>query len=379
MKILWHSNAPWSNTGYGTQTRHFTPRIRNLGHDVAISAYWGLGAAVFTWEGLTVFPGDEAWGNRLLPALARHYEADLVITLMDVWVLTSKALSELPLACWVPVDHEPCPPRVVDFFKRTGAKPIAMSRFGERMLRDAGLSPLYAPHGVETSVYRPRPEKRTQTRARMHVPDDAFVVGMVAANKGNNPPRKAFPQVFRAFANLREKHQDAYLYLHCDPAGQQGLNLPELAELVGIPDEAIRFTTPLQLELGINDHDMVDLFSAFDVLANPSYGEGFGIPIVEAQSCGVPVVVTDCTAMSELVGDGWAVKGEPWFDPQQKAFFTAPSVGELTSAFEEAYEDRGKGPSEAAREFALDYDVDRVLKKYWQPALAALGAPSLRR
>jgi glycosyltransferase involved in cell wall biosynthesis len=379
-KLLWHSTAPWSGTGYGQQTRLFAPRIRDLGHDVAISAYWGLDGAAIGWEGMKVLPGDEQWGNRSLPLYAAVHEAELVITLMDVWVLANKKLADLPLACWVPVDHQPAPPRVINFFEKTGARPIAMSRFGERMLSDAGLEPLYVPHGVDTNVMRPRPEHRGSTREQLDIPRDAFVVGMVAANQGNAPPRKAFPQVFQAFATLRERHPDAYMFLHTEPTGagaKQGVSLPLLAQACGLPEESIRFTDALQYELGMQPDAMSRLYSAFDVLANPSYGEGFGVPIIEAQACGCRVVVTDCTSMSELCGDGcdgWAVGGERWFNAPQGAFWTCPSVTQLEAAFEEAYQQRDRGPSTAARAFALDYDADRVLQEHWIPALEALGA-----
>jgi glycosyltransferase involved in cell wall biosynthesis len=212
------------------------------------------------------------------------------------------------------------------------------------------------------------------------LPEDAFIVGMVAANKGVSPPRKAFPQVLQAFAKLREKHEDAYLYLHSDITSPQGMAIGRLAEQLGIPDEAVKSTTPLQLELGVPDAQMAELYSAFDVLANPSYGEGFGVPIIEAQSCGTRAIVTDCTAMRELCGPGsWLVPGEPWYDAQQNAFLTCPSVDGILEAMREAYASRGDGPDLEARRFALDYDADVVTKRYWRPALVELGdlAPRL--
>jgi glycosyltransferase involved in cell wall biosynthesis len=124
---------------------------------------------------------------------------------------------------------------------------------------------------------------------------------------------------------------------------------------------------------------MARLYSAFDVLLNPSYGEGFGIPIVEAQACGTPVIVSDWTSMPELVGAGWKVDGEPWYDPDEdrgEAFLLAPSVSEILDALENAYEARGdKDVRGAAREFAVGYDADLVTDKYWKPALETLSGP----
>lgn len=334
--------------------------------------------APIDWDGMKVYPSDDRWGNRLLPAYALdHGQGDrddcLVVTLMDVWVLTSAALAELRLASWVPVDHDPAPPRVLDFFERTGARPVAMSRFGEGKLRDRGLDPLYVPHGVDTKVLRPR---RTggQVRELMGIPRDAFVVGMVAANKGLNPPRKAFPQVFQAFAQLRREHDDAYLYLHTELSGaHDGMNLGALAAACGIPTDRIKTTPPWRYEMGVGPEDLSHLYSAMDVLANPSYGEGFGVPIVEALACGVPVIVTDCSAMTELCGAGWLVDGDRWYDATQGAFFKCPAVGDVLDAMRQAYDKRGDETlRERARAFALGYDADVVTETYWKPALKAL-------
>lgn len=382
MKILWHSNAPWVPSGYGQQTAEFTPRIRDLGHDVAISAFWGLAGSRLVWNGMTVYPSaGPGWGDLELPIYAPHHGGDdcLVITLMDVWVLNSSALAKLRMASWVPVDHDPAPPRVIDFFARTGATPIAMSRFGQDMLSRAGLKPLYVPHGIDTQTFRaPDPDERAAMRKDMAeflgVPEDAFLVGMVAANQGCTPPRKAFPQVFQAFARLRRERPDSYLYLHTELTGlNNGVNLGALAAAAGVPPEAIKFTPPAKWVLGSRPGEVAALMGAFDVLINPSYGEGFGIPIVEAQACGTPVIVTDFSAMRELCGSGWRVGGEEWYDATQGSFYRCPSVDELHIALTEAYERRGDTElREKARAFAEQYDAARVTSEFWLPTLEEL-------
>ena len=46
---------------------------------------------MFQWEGMPVYPSDEAWGARMLTEYAKHFKADLVLALMDVWVLTGRS------------------------------------------------------------------------------------------------------------------------------------------------------------------------------------------------------------------------------------------------------------------------------------------------
>jgi glycosyltransferase involved in cell wall biosynthesis len=297
----------------------------------------------------------------------------LLLTLMDVWALTSDKLTPLRIASWVPVDHDPLPPRVLEFFARTGATPIAMSKFGQRALQDRGLDALYVPHGVDTNQMRPL--NRTEVREAAGIPDDSFVIGMVANNKGQAPPRKAFPQVFQAFAEFHRQHPDTFLYLHSEMFGvDSGLNLIALAEICGVPQDAMIATDQLSMHLGIPADDMAAIYNGMDVLACPSYGEGFGIPIVEAQSCGVPVIVTNWTAMPELVGAGWLVEGDTWYDPPHGSFYKNPSIYDILEAFRAAYE-TANTMGAAAREFALGYDVDRVMNELWVPVLEEIEKP----
>jgi len=48
---------------------------------------------------------------------------------------------------------------------------------------------------------------------------------------------------------------------------------------------------------------MANLYNAFDIFCLPTMAEGFGLPVLEAQACGVPALVTDCSACSELVAN----------------------------------------------------------------------------
>ncbi len=374
MKILLHSNAPWATTGYGQQTSIFAPLFRDAGHDVAISAFYGCQGAMLTWNGIKVYPGGyHPYGNDIiLRHAAHHFGGDLrdglILTLVDVWVLNAAEHTRANVANWVPVDHEPAPPKVIEYLEVSGSTPIAMSLHGERMLRQAGLDPLYVPHGIDTDVYYPRGKQ--EARASLKWPQDAFIVGMVAANKGY-PGRKGFSQAIEAFAKFHLVHPDALLYLHTEPHGViQGVNLPALLTAAQVPLERVIFADPYQNTLGYPPEHLAHVYSGMDVLLNPAYGEGFGIPVVEAQACGTPVIVTDWTAMSELCGTGWKVGGERWWT-DQGSFWKVPAVDEIVWALGEAAESNGTLGAEAVA-FASRYSARRVMDVYWQPTLAEL-------
>jgi glycosyltransferase involved in cell wall biosynthesis len=113
---------------------------------------------------------------------------------------------------------------------------------------------------------------------------------------------------------------------------------------------------------------LAGIYSSFDVLLATSYGEGFGVPTVEAQAVGVPVIVSNFTASPELVGDGWVISGQPLYDPAQHSFWTIPSVPEIAEALEQAYT-RGKVKSKKAVEFAQGFDHEKVWQENWLPML----------
>jgi glycosyltransferase involved in cell wall biosynthesis len=115
-----------------------------------------------------------------------------------------------------------------------------------------------------------------------------------------------------------------------------------------------------------------------DVMLATSYGEGFGIPTIEAQACGTPVIVSEFAASTELLGDGWLVDGQPLWDAPQSAWFHMPSVPRIVESLEAAYE-RGRGRSQKAQDFAKAYQADAVFETHWKPTMKVLESKALER
>jgi len=382
VKILMHSNAPWAASGYGQQVAMFAPRLART-HEVAISAFHGLAGAPFDFGPLRVYPGSGGWGNDIVrPHAERHFgslRGGLVLTVVDVFVLDRAAFAGLNAACWVPVDHDPAPPAVLDFFRDTGAVPIAMTRFGADRLRE--LNPLYVPHGVAGDVYRPQPQ--APQRAAAGLPRDAFVVGVVAVNKGALS-RKSLPELIEAFAIFRARHDDAILYLHTELLGShQGLHIPSLLADLGVDEHSVIVTDQYRyLHEPLAPEEMADRYATLDVLLNASMGEGFGLTVLEANSCGVPAIVTDFTAMSEVCGAGWKVGYERYWS-DQSSWQARPHLEEIVESLEACYAQSAAeraALAEQARTHALAYDANHVLEQHWLPALDELARrlPELR-
>jgi glycosyltransferase involved in cell wall biosynthesis len=313
--------------------------------------------------------GEESLAQHVEKFFGGDQRGGLVFTLLDVWVLDPAIHRRRNTVCWVPVDHEPAPPRVTRFLRESRAVPVAMTRNGQELL--AEFSPLYVPHGIDTRVMRPL--GREFARTKLGIEPDAFLVGQVAANKGE-PSRKNFVAVLQAFAEIRRRHENALLYLHTDISGRwtQGVQLAPVMEALDLPPDSVRFADQYRMMFEpISPPMMALLYSAMDVLVNPSSGEGFGLPILEALACGVPTVTTDFTAMRELGEVGWKVGGARQWTPQ-RSWQMLPRVSEIVDALEECYQltdQQRTDLSEKARAFALDYDVGRVFTEHMLPAL----------
>jgi glycosyltransferase involved in cell wall biosynthesis len=380
-RFLWSSNAPWMPTGYGIQTRYFVPRLRKRGYEIALHCFAGLDGGPIVWEGIPLYPsGAQPFGMDILGAHAAHFNAEFVIYHTDAWVIDHGLLGPgVRMVPWFPVDSDPIPPQVVDRVRRSW-RGITFSKFGQRQAREAGLDVEYVPLGVETSVYAPIDKKAARERSGM--PQDAFVVGMVAMNK-EVPSRKAFPQVFQAFAEFRQRHRDAVLYLHTQPrglGGKIGIDLIALAEAHGI-EGSVHFAHEYVVSMGVKDVEMATFFSALDVLVAPSLGEGFGAPILEAQACGRPVIVGGWTAMPELCFAGVQIplaEADPYWTVLQTWQFV-PRVGAIVDALEHVRGGAGRAGLDegTARAGALAYDVETVTDAFWVPVLEKLSREQL--
>jgi glycosyltransferase involved in cell wall biosynthesis len=118
-------------------------------------------------------------------------------------------------------------------------------------------------------------------------------------------PRKNLVRLIEAYSSLR--------------GGRPGVKLPQLvlAGKRGWLDTEI-FQTAERNALGndilftdyVPERDLAGLYSGALCFVYPSYFEGFGLPVVEAMQCGVPVIAGNRTSLPEVVGEAGLL-----FDP----------------------------------------------------------------
>lgn len=374
-RILLSSNAPWSPSGYAQQIYDFLPALRDAGYEVAIVCFYGLEGGKIQLDGITCYPriGD-VWGTDAVVAHQKDFNADLVITFQDTWIMDLNMVKQFKN--WIamaPIDMEPVPPAVFEHLKHT-YRVVTHSKFGQQMLKDKGMNSTYIPLLVNTEVYKPY--NKTESRKLLGIPEDIFLFGMVAANK-DNPPRKSFQEALDAFAVFHKEHPKSGMYFHTLLQQQGGFPIQDYARHLGL-ESAIYSIEPYDLMFKVDKPKMAAIYSAFDCLLAPSTNEGFGVPIIEAQSCGVPVITNNFTSMPELIVPGKT--GElcevlyKRFTPLL-SYVGVPDAKSLTLSMEKIFTaDREKMGKAARAHIVKNYDFSITFKKSWVPFLEKVCA-----
>jgi glycosyltransferase involved in cell wall biosynthesis len=109
--------------------------------------------------------------------------------------------------------------------------------------------------------------------------------------------------LIKAFKLLKENHHADQSLVITGLAGRAQPDIEHLVSSLGLRSNVV-------MSGFINDEMMPLLYSAADVFVYPSLYEGFGLPVIEAMACGVPVAASNMTSLPEAVGDAGLL-----FDP----------------------------------------------------------------
>jgi glycosyltransferase involved in cell wall biosynthesis len=390
MKILWMSDSPDSPSGFGNVTRFVCTGLAERGHRVSILG-WQARGEPRTWRGCTLYPVRyNGFGADVLLHYLRRIQPDVLVALADVWWLTFIAdpaiagfmrTAGIPWALYYPIDGDlgdgRLPSGWVNVLK-TVDLPIAMSRYGYEVSLRNGVTPAYIPHGVESDIFRPPPDRAAARRALGY--GDAFVV----LSDARNQPRKMLPRTLDIFRRFAAGKPDVVLHLHCDPddpaARSPDYSYDLRADLAALNLTAnVRITQRMSIKAGLPLEELAAIYQAADVHLLASLGEGFGLPTLQAAAAGVVPLAADYTASRELTeghGDPIAVRAyiRDRFGVRRALIDLADAVARL----DRLYYDREllAAKSRAARAFAEGYDWTRVIPQW--DALLRREAPRLR-
>ncbi len=361
MKFIWLSVAGWAPTGYGLVTRQIVPRIQREGHEVTVATKH-FHTGLVTWEGIPTIPGMDMG---ILNRMVDKGEVDYIISLLD-----NHALPDIPKK-WIsytPFDTQKIPESI----SKTLVHPeliIALTRHGQKEIEGLGYKCWYAPHGVDLDVFYPDAQKRQEGRENLEWQDN-FIIGSVGVNYHDD--RKNFVNLVLAFKWFHEKHEEARLFLSTNPVDVEGDKyLPLVIQRLGL-NQLVKWPHPDKYYTGqVGEKTMANRYRQLDLFCMPTKGEGFGLPLLEAQACGVPVVTTGASTGPELCPTQYLIPVKDdewqWFNKEWRPNVSAQSILEV---MEKAYNDPGReSVGLNGQSYVTLYDWDTVFEKYWKPIL----------
>lgn len=371
MRILWHSVKPNIPTGYGMQTKLFVQGLCKRGYDVDVSCTSGLYGAVeqvnYFGKQVRLFPHSShssVYGMDVVESHWKYCKADWVISFIDCFIFNPEVLSRMPWISWVPVDSDPV---MVDNTKPLQASKyrLAPTKWGKGILAKAKMNSVYMPCAYSRNEYFVMEGGMEQARVsiskvfKQNLPKERKIANVVSSNTGW---RKNFPVIFEAWANVLKVHPDALLYVHSDPSGyfSDGINLFKVMELYGVPEASVIFPPLWEYSCGALGTNFLNLvYNASNVHINACYGEGFGIPMIEAQAAGCPVVAPKFGGAGEVTKTGWLCDGK-MINTVPGALQMLVDVNEMTVAILESF--KANPVRKAVSEHVEEYEIDNVLE-----------------
>ncbi len=109
-------------------------------------------------------------------------------------------------------------------------------------------------------------------------------------------PRKNLPALLQAYRKLRDAYKRPEKLVL---AGRRGWLSEEVFDTI----EKLNLSEHVRLLGRVPSEHLVYLYNAARVLVHPSFYEGFGLPPLEAMNCGIPTIVSNVSALPEVVGD----------------------------------------------------------------------------
>jgi glycosyltransferase involved in cell wall biosynthesis len=307
------SAASINQAGTGIYTRQLASALVRLHtgdtfHHFAIRQTRDMSAPKTLRSRLETLCRDLVWMHIKLPSEAKRARVDLlhmpagiiplqspcpvVVTILDA--ILFKMPEAFPGWQWL-------------YFQALGPRSARHARriltISEQSKRDIVSQFDVAPEKVVVTYPAAAPEFKLIPKEAVESIREYYDLGRFILSVGTVEPRKNLVRLLEAFAGLRQIGFQ-YSLIHVGPTGWMERNIFTSISHLGL-EGLVRFLGRIPLA------DLVALYNAASILVYPSLYEGFGLPVLEAMSCGCPVVTSNVSSLPEVAGDA-AILVDPY-------------------------------------------------------------------
>jgi glycosyltransferase involved in cell wall biosynthesis len=287
---------------------------------------------------------------------------------------------------YTPVDS-PCNPMFMNDLNFWDSL-VTYTEYGKKQIErfeDNPISPRtidVIPHGANRSDFYPIKDFDIQEgRKKWKLPKNGFIFGNV--NKNNS--RKNIGGTLLAFRNFLDWYQkneklnhtlpQPYLYLHCSPTDDTGINCYRACESLGI-SKYVFYPEKEEYKkgAGYTTEEMNEVYNCLNCYVTTTGAEGWGLTITEAMAVGLPIVAPLHTSIKEICENGAAcypvsILSEQILTHDYENVRFIPDPVNTAFAMTQAYNDviEGKFPHKNAyTDILAEYDWDKIAEQWKQ-------------
>lgn len=429
-KILFVSEASYLSTGYATYSREVMKRLVKMGYEVAELSIYGSPndkkRGTIPWKNYPNLPSTEdkegqekyrssplnQFGNWRFERVLADFQPTHVLTIRDPWIdsfIASSPYRPYFKWIWMPtVDSTPNSIEWIDTICQTDAL-LTYSDWAIDVLKHQAGDSLNVLGSAPPSAQEEfNILDKTKCRESLGISPDARIIGMAARNQR----RKLFPDLFRAFRKFLDKTGDVntYLYIHTSfpdngwPLGQLivennissrtliSYNCAECGKVfasffsntVRQCPQCQKFTAKTtSVSNGVSVSKLAEIYNCMDLYVQYVSNEGYGIPLLEAAACGIPVLATGYSAMESEVPklNGDLIPHKLYREMETGTYKALPDndfVADYFATFMAQPEPVRRNKGFKAREsFLANFSWDKTAKK-WSDAIESVGVVDIK-
>lgn len=304
-KIVVLSDHALSPSGVGVQTKHLIEGLIKTGK----YTFRQLGAAmkhrnystVVVNEDFIIKPVDGFGNPELIRKILITEKPDAFIIFSDPrffkWFfnIEDEVHQICPILWWHVWDNKPTPKFNYPLYEATDAINCHSHLTYEMCKEDFKEKTSFIPHSVPEEVYYPLPQNEIKSHKEFILKNRKDYFTMIWVNRNARRKRPGdLLYSWKLFLDKIEK-KDAVLILHTNPYDEEGQNLVEVAESLGILNN-IMFS-----DKHVTFKELNVLYNISDCAINISLAEGFGLTTLEAMQTGKPIIATKTGGLTRQV------------------------------------------------------------------------------